>query len=178
MAAALAAFREKGYHGASIAQIASLAGLADGALYKFYGSKKEILESALCQWYEGVLKSYEENLKTIANPEEKLKYAIRHHINCLCEDVNLATLYYELRRDRDFKGSKLIEYNKRYIGILRGIIKEIKKQTDYGDVSIPTITRIIYSTIEIGTERFRIHQEPLNREALTNEILKVAKKLA
>lgn len=171
------AFREHGYEGASISRIATLAGLADGALYRFYGSKREILESVICRWYEGVLKSYEDVLKRINDPEQKLRYAIRHNINCLCEDANLASLYYELRRDRDFKDSKLIEYNRKYIGILLKIIKEMRGGYTTSDVKIATISRILYAATEIGTERFRIHREPLDQEGLTTEILKVAKRL-
>lgn len=176
-AAAMQAFREHGYHGASISQIAALAGLADGALYKFYSSKKEILESVICRWYEGVLESYELNLKAINSPEERLRYAIRHNIHCLCEDPNIASLYYELRRDRDFKSSRLINYNKKYIGLLLKIIKELRGGYGESGVRLATISRILYAAIEIGTERFRIHQEPLDQEALTNEILKVARRL-
>ncbi len=176
-AAAMQAFREHGYHGASISQIASSAGLADGALYKFYGSKKEILESVICRWYEGVLESYEVNLKAIKSSEDRLRYALRHNIHCLCEDPNIASLYYELRRDRDFRSSRLVKYNKKYIGILLKILKELREVHSEGGVKLTTISKILYAAIEIGTERFRIHQEPLDQEALTNEILKVARRL-
>lgn len=178
MAAALKVFRNNGYQGASISQIADLAGLADGALYRYYGSKKEILESVICQWYEGVLESYEKNLEKMASPEEKLKYAIRHNIHCLCEDANIASLYYELRRDRNFKSSRLIEYNRKYIKILLSIIRELRgRNSSPGNISIVTITRILYAAIETETEQLRINQEPLDQEALTNELLKVAKRL-
>lgn len=175
--AAFQVFREHGYHEASIAKIASLAGLANGALYKFYGSKKEIFESVICRWYEGVLNSYEIELKKISDPEQRLRYAIRHNIRCLCEDPNIASLYYELRRDRDFKSSRLIAYNKKYIGILLEILGKMRGPHSRSDVKIASISRILYAAIEIGTERFRIHQEPLDQEALTDEILKVARRL-
>ncbi len=176
-AAALQVFREHGYDGASISQIAALAGLADGALYKFYGSKKEILESALCRWYEGVLEDYEVVLRAINDPGLRLRYAIRHNIHCICEDASISSLYYELRRDRGFKGSRLVEYNKKYISILLRILKELRGRHDTSDVKITTISRVIYASIEMGTESFRIHQEALDQEALTNEILKVARRL-
>lgn len=175
--AALRSFREHGYHGASISQIASLAGMADGALYKFYGSKKEILESVVCRWYQGVLESYEAALKVIEDPELKLRFAIRHNIHCLCEEVNIASLYYELRRDREFKSSKLIKYNRRYIGILLKILRELRGATVESKIKIATITKILYAAIEVGTESFRVHQEPLDQEALTDEILKVVQRL-
>lgn len=177
-AAALAVFREHGYQGASISQIAALAGLADGALYRYYASKKEILESVICQWYEGILENYQERLDEITVADQRLEYAIRHNISCHCEDPNIANLYYELRRDRDFKSSRLIEYNRRYIGILLGIIKSIRGSGGKADaIKMVTICRVLYSSIETATERFRIHQEPLDQEALTGEIFKVAKKL-
>lgn len=176
-AAALYVFRKHGYHNASISEIASLAGLADGALYRFYGSKKEILESVICRWYKGTLENYEIALKEIKDPELRLKYAIRHNIRCLCEDSNIASLYYELRRDRDFTSSKLIEYNKKYIGILLRILREVRGTQGEMNIKITTISKILYAAIEVGTERFRIHKDPLDQEALTNEIYRVAQRL-
>lgn len=176
-AAALSIFRDYGYEGGSIARIAKKSGLAEGTLYKFYESKKEILEVCICNWYEGVLKEYESDLNHIEKPEQKLRYAISHNIHCLCEDPVISNLYLELRRDQHFKSSLLIEYNKKYIGILRSIIRSLRQGTLGSGISISAITRVIYSCAELGTESHRINNTPLNQDQLTEEILKVTKKL-
>ena len=175
--AALSIFRDHGYEGGSIAKIAKESGLAEGALYKFYGSKKEILEAAICQWYDGVLKEYDIELAGIEKNEEKLRYAISHNIRCRCEDPVISNLYLELRRDPYFKGSRLVEYNRKYIGILRSIIRTLRPRNSASDISISAITRVIYSCTELGTEQYRVNQLPLNQEQLTEEILKIAKRL-
>src|SRR3990170_2008760 len=64
-AAAFQVFREHGYEGGSIGEIARLSGLAEGALYKFYNSKREILESVICEWYAVTLSDYKAEYKKI-----------------------------------------------------------------------------------------------------------------
>lgn len=176
-AAAVSIFRDDGYEGGSISKIAKKAGLSEGALYKFFCSKKEILEAVICRWYDGVLTEYKITLNRIDNSESRLRYAIRHNIQCSCEDPMLSNLYLELRRDQNFKSSRLIEYNKQYIGILRNIIRSIKSERSNSDIPISVITSVIYSYAELGTEQYRINHTPLNQEKLTEEIFKVAKRL-
>ena len=176
-AAALSVFREYGYEGGSISRIAKKSELAEGALYKFFGSKKEILEAVICNWYDSTLADYEVKLNTISNTEQKLRYAIRHNVHCRCEDPAISNLYLELRRDQCFKSSRLVDYNKKYIGILREIIRSIRSKSQDSDISISAVTRVIFSYAELGTEQYRINQVPLNQEQLTEEILKIAKRL-
>ncbi|MCM2347132.1 MAG: TetR/AcrR family transcriptional regulator [Acidovorax soli] len=177
--AALKVFREKGYHAGSISEIAKAAGLAEGALYKFYRSKKEILEAVICAWYEITLKEYEINFGSISNPYQRLRYAIAHNLRCLCEDVAIANLYLELRRDHYFRSSRLVGYNKKYIGLMKSTIQKIQD-------SNPGITRgtrpslvveMIYSMVETKSELYRMGERDINEEDVVSQIYELALKV-
>lgn len=178
-AAALKVFRVKGYFGGSISEIAKEAGVAEGALYKFYRSKKEILEAVICAWYEITLREYQIAYAAISDPYERLRFAIAHNLRCLCEDVAIANLYLELRRDHCFRSSRLVDFNKTYIGLLKSTIQEI--QTNNRDISKGTrlslVVQMIYSMVETKSELHRLGEEKIDEEDVVSQIYELALKV-
>lgn len=178
-AAALKVFREKGYHGGSISEIAKEAGLAEGALYKFYRSKKEILEAVICAWYEITLRKYELDYEGIANPYERLRFAIAHNLRCLCHDIAIANLYLELRRDHYFRSSRLIDYNKKYIGLMKSTIQEIQKNNSgiIRGTRPSLVVEMIYSMVETKSELYRMGERDIDEDDVVSQIYELALKV-
>lgn len=177
--AALKVFREKGYHAGSISEIAKEAGLAEGALYKFYRSKKEILEAVICAWYEVTIRKYEIDYKEISNPYERLRFAIAHNLRCLCQDIAIANLYLELRRDHYFRSSRLIDYNKKYIGLMKSTIQEIQKNNQgiTRGTRPSLVVEMIYSMVETKSELYRMGERGIDEEAVVSQIYELALKV-
>lgn len=177
-AAAFKVFRENGYHGGSISEIAKEAGLAEGALYTFYRSKKEILEAVICAWYEITLRDYEINFAAISNPYERLRFAIAHNLRCLCQDIAITNLYLELRRDHSFRSSRLVDFNKKYIGLMKSTIVEIQKTNrDRGvtqGIRPSLMVEMIYSMVETKSEPYRFGERKINEEDVVSQIYEVA----
>lgn len=178
-AAALKVFREKGYHAGSISEIAKEAGLAEGALYKFYRSKKEILEAVICAWYEITLREYEIHYAEISNPYERLRYAIAHNLRCLCQDIAIANLYLELRRDHYFRSSRLVDFNKKYIGLMKSSIQEIQENNrgiTHG-TRPSLVVEMIYSMVETKSELYRMGERGISEEDVVSQIYELALKV-
>jgi AcrR family transcriptional regulator len=82
---AASVFAERGYHGASMRDIAARLGVRQAAIYYYYPSKTAILE-AICR--EGVMHFVERLGAVYAAPlpaEEKVRRAIRVHLEPLVE---------------------------------------------------------------------------------------------
>ena len=171
-------FRQHGFDRGSISEIAKRAGLAEGALYTFYRSKKEILEATICQWYEVTLADYKARYAEISDPEKRLRFAIRHNLDCLCDDTAISNLYLMLRRDEDFRSSRLIAFNKEYIGMMKRTIKELQALSHTKEpVETSLIAATLYSLIETKSEPFRFGERKIDREEVTSQVFKVAKRL-
>lgn len=56
--AAIIIFAKKGYHAASIANIASEAGISKGLLYNYFSSKEDVLKETLIGGFEHIFKHY------------------------------------------------------------------------------------------------------------------------
>lgn len=60
LAAARQVFAEHGFAAASIAEIASKAGVAEGTIYKFFDSKRHLVVSVIESWYDDMLAEFEQ----------------------------------------------------------------------------------------------------------------------
>lgn len=82
-------FRQKGFHGASMADIAEAVSLQKASLYHHFGSKQEILLELLDQALEMVTARMAEVTNTEADPGDKLRLAMRAYLSALNEQGDL-----------------------------------------------------------------------------------------
>lgn len=87
--AAANVFRQKGYHGASMADIADAVQLQKASLYHHFASKQEILVALLDRALEMVVQRVGVVTGQALPPEEKLRLAIRTYLHTLSEQGNL-----------------------------------------------------------------------------------------
>lgn len=85
-------FATKGYHGASIADIAKEAGISKGLAYNYFGSKLELAEAVLSD-LEKMMEPIEELFQTITDPYEILEASIKITINHVKENEEFWRLY-------------------------------------------------------------------------------------
>ena len=97
-AEAVRVFRQKGYHAASMQNIADAVGLQKGSLYHYISSKEELLfkifersTGALTQQLEAIINSQD-------SPSDKLRHAMEAHLVALCEPLDIYTVYLSERR--------------------------------------------------------------------------------
>lgn len=126
--AAIRVFAEKGYAGARVADVARAAGVADGTIYLYFDSKDALLIAIFEEKMERIITVAEAELTTMDDPVERLGYFIRHHIEAVDANPDLAeVMLVELR----FSDKFLKEYEPallwRYMTLLSGIISSGQK---------------------------------------------------
>ena len=87
-------FREYGYHGASMAQIAKHSGVSSANIYVYFASKLEILFTLFDPWQRARLEQLEADVMKIENPRERLRFILKtlwHEIpgeeNCFANNL-------------------------------------------------------------------------------------------
>ncbi len=91
---ALIVFAKKGYHAASIANIASEAGISKGLIYNYFKSKEEILKETLSGGYEHIFQHYRFDPETFT-PKE-FANLIDLSFNLLEEDFSYWKIYFSV----------------------------------------------------------------------------------
>lgn len=123
--AAAQVFRKKGFHGASMSDIAEAVNLQKASLYHHVSSKQEILLALL----DRALGMLTEHISAVANQplpaDRKLKQMIRAYLQSLAEYSDLSTVLLFEHRSLDKKShARHIPYRDKFEGLWRDVINE------------------------------------------------------
>src|SRR5204863_7313831 len=101
--AAIEVFARNGYFNAKVSEIAKAAGVADGTIYLYFDAKEDLLVTIFREHTRNYLQSLERELAHVRRPEERIRIAIRHHLEALGRDRSLAIVaQVELRHSLKF----------------------------------------------------------------------------
>jgi len=126
MNAAEKVFAEKDFTTATVAQIAKLAGVADGTIYEYFESKEDILFSLAAKRFDTYLADVGEAFE-IKNPFRKLRRLIKFHFSSfLSERQFLKVFLLQLQLSLRFYGSKTFDKFRTYFELIEQVIEEGK----------------------------------------------------
>ncbi len=92
-AAALRIFREKGYHAASMQDIADAVGLYKGSLYHYVSSKEELLIRLFEGRAEQVLREIDAVASGPGSPRERLRGSVRAYVLGVLRNLDSVHIY-------------------------------------------------------------------------------------
>jgi len=122
--AAIDVFAQSGYFNAKVSEIARAAGVADGTIYLYFDGKEDILISIFRDHTRNYLQSLESDLANVNRPEDRIRIAIRHHLESLGRDRALAIVaQVELRHSLKFMTLLSHQEVADYLNILRKIVE-------------------------------------------------------
>jgi TetR/AcrR family transcriptional regulator, cholesterol catabolism regulator len=140
--AALRLFQAKGYHGASMQDIADAVGMQKASLYYYFHSKEELLV-LVCERGSGAFtQELEEIVASDLNATEKLERAIECHLVALCEQLDLFTVFL---REQKFLGAvqkrQLRGEGKKHAELLAMILEQGISSGEFRTVNV-TVTAL------------------------------------
>jgi len=150
LAAARAAFAQKGFAAASIIEIARASEIADGTVYKYFASKQDLLFHVMRQFYEGLIAEVEAGVARQATLTARLRYLVRRQIEAFVEDEDLCRLFIrEVRTADDYPDSPLHDLNRRYTSIVVRILEAgIAAGAVRADIEPRLVRDVLYGAIE------------------------------
>lgn len=143
-AAALRLFQAKGYHGASMQDLADAMGMQKASLYYYIRSKEELLVR-VCERGTGAFTQelYEIVLSDL-NAGEKLRRAMECHLVALCEQLDLFTVFlHEQKFLGDTHKKKLRGEGKRHAELLAIILQQGIASGEFRRVNVTVTTLAI-----------------------------------
>jgi TetR/AcrR family transcriptional regulator, fatty acid metabolism regulator protein len=122
--AAVDVFAEYGYFNAKVAQIAKAAGVADGTIYLYFDGKEDLLITIFREHTRNYLRALEQQLANVNRAEDRLRIAVRHHLETLGRDRALAVVsQVELRHSLKFMSLFSQQEVKDYLNVIRRIVE-------------------------------------------------------
>lgn len=123
--AAAQVFRQKGFHGASMSDIAEAVNLQKASLYHHVSSKQEILVEILEQALQLLLERISAITTQNISAEKKLRLMIHEYLQILVDNIDLATvLLFEHRALERRQQSRHIPNRDKFESLWRDVIAE------------------------------------------------------
>ena len=123
--AAAQIFRQKGYHGASMQDIADAVGLQKASLYHHVSGKQEILSAILDQALDRLIEDLQRIVDSNLPADAKLRQAIHAYLRRLTENADLAAvLLLEHRSLEPPLRQQHIQRRDRYEALWRKILRQ------------------------------------------------------
>jgi TetR/AcrR family transcriptional regulator, fatty acid metabolism regulator protein len=123
--AATDVFARVGYFNAKVSEVAKAAGVADGTIYLYFESKEDLLITIFRDHARRYLRSLENELRDLPRAEDRIRQAIRHHLETLGSDRALAVVsQVELRHTLKFMSLFSHSEVGEYLNILRGLVEQ------------------------------------------------------
>ena len=144
-----AVFAARGFHKATISQIAGEAGVADGTLYLYFKNKDDILYQYITFKTQVVFERMNAAVESGRTAEEKLRNLIRCHLDEFQKDKNMAVIFQsEVRYLRDIQ-SQIKDISKMYLDLLSDIIELGQNEgTIRQDLFVGLVKRFILGAVE------------------------------
>jgi len=123
--AAIDVFAQSGYFNAKVSEIAKAAGVADGTIYLYFDGKEDLLTTIFREHTRSYLQSLERDMAPVRRAEDRIRIAIRHHLESLGRDRSLAIVaQVELRHSLKFMSLLSHQEVGDYLGILRNVVEQ------------------------------------------------------
>ena len=85
-------FGEDGYDATSVAEIARRVGVVEGAIYRHFSSKRDLLHQVIRSFYEPLIESAAAGVAAIESPRERVRFLIRRQLEAMAHDPLLCRL--------------------------------------------------------------------------------------
>jgi AcrR family transcriptional regulator len=170
--AATELFASNGFHATSTRKIAAAAGVSEGTVFHYFGSKNELMIGILDRFYNEVLNPRAaEILDTVMDTRGRLRALALHHVSSLAADsaLMMRLLQVYVGVDLEILGqnqrSPLRDLNRSYVSYLDRILREGVERGDLReDLAIRPQRDLFFGTLEYGmrTHMYRLGVEGLD----------------
>lgn len=141
---ALHLFQQKGYHGASMQDLADAMGMQKASLYYYISSKEELLVRVCERGTSAFTYEMNEIVGSDRSASEKLRVAIEYHLVALCEQLELFTVFL---REQKYLGEaqkkKLRGEGMRHAQLLAAILEQGIGAGEFREVNTTVTTLAI-----------------------------------
>ncbi|HSH40530.1 MAG TPA: TetR/AcrR family transcriptional regulator [Arenicellales bacterium] len=129
--AAAAAFREHGYHAASMREVAGRVGMLAGSMYYHFRSKDDLLLAVYAEGVQRLCDQVRSEIEGIDDPVERLQAALEAHLDSLLDGSDYGQVVIRvLPKDAPGVEDQLVALRTDYENIFKTLIDELDMTTE------------------------------------------------
>jgi len=124
--AAAAAFREHGFHAASMRDVAGRVGMLAGSMYYHFASKDDLLLAVYAEGVQRLSEQVNGEIAGIEDPVQRLQAALEAHLDGLLDGSDYVQVVIRvLPKDAPNVSARLVDLRAEYESIFRNLIDEL-----------------------------------------------------
>ena len=173
--AATHVFARNGYFNSKVADVARVAGVADGTVYLYFKSKEEILHSIFDRGVNKAIAEGRKEIAEIADPREKLRRIAQLHLERMSADRDLAVVFQvELRGStkfmEEFSAAGLAEY----LRLIRETFEEGQRAGVFrADLNAKVVAKVLFGALDEMTTNWILSKRRYRLAPMANPILDI-----
>jgi TetR/AcrR family fatty acid metabolism transcriptional regulator len=173
--AATRVFAGSGYFNSKVADIARVAGVADGTVYLYFKSKEDILHSIFERNTSEAIEEGREELRKIEDPREKLRRIARHHLERLGSDRDLAVVFQvELRGSTKFMEAFSAAGLAEYLHLIREVFEEGQRAGLFrADLNAKLVAKILFGALDEMATNWILSKRRYKLAPMADEVLDI-----
>jgi AcrR family transcriptional regulator len=170
--AASAVFSEKGFAESSMAEIAARVGVVEGALYKHFPSKRELLYQAVREYLAPRFEATKRALTAISGVRNRVRFLVFCHLREFVEAPGICRLViHDIRPYEDYQGSALRELIRDNSALLSSVLADAERRGEVKrGVQSAIVRDLIYGGIEHLAFRVLAGRATLDAEAIADQV--------
>jgi len=148
--AATKVFARSGYFNSKVADVARVAGVADGTVYLYFKSKEEILRSLFDRGIGEVIADARARTGALSDPREKLREIARLHLGRLGADRDLAIVFQvELRGSTKFMEEFSAAGFAEYLALIRETFEEGQRAGAFRpELNAKVVAKVLFGALD------------------------------
>ncbi|KGE03096.1 TetR/AcrR family transcriptional regulator [Pseudohaliea rubra] len=165
--AATELFASNGFHTTSTRRIAEAAGVSEGTVFHYFGSKHDLMLAILDRFYtERLCRQAETILNEVMGTRERLRALALNHVQQLAADralmmrliqvyIGVDLLYVHGDDEAPERDSPIRALNRAYVGYFDRILREGMARGEIrGDVALPPCRDLFFGGLEYGMRTY------------------------
>lgn len=148
--AATKVFARSGYFNSKVADVARVAGVADGTVYLYFKSKEEILRSLFDRGVGEVIADARARTAALSDPRDKLREIARLHLERLGADRDLAIVFQvELRGSTKFMEEFSAAGFAEYLALIRETFEEGQRAGAFRrELNAKVVAKVLFGALD------------------------------
>lgn len=164
LVAALNLFANKGYHATTTAEIANKAGVSEGTIYKYFSSKRDLLNSLLTPVLTDVRDNFFNKFDLNLNLNDLITFGVKDRLDFINENIDLfKILIQEVTSDQ-----QNLKYSSSLLSGNKGLFKNLKEFQNHYPMINSQLTPVQIIRCIIGPIISYVEQQLITNQAVNN----------
>jgi TetR/AcrR family transcriptional regulator, fatty acid metabolism regulator protein len=174
LAAARAVLAKNGYENFLTIDVASLCGVSEATIYRYFPTKRELLAKVAEDWFGEIL-AVEPRILKESDIFQQFRRVIRHSLMVIRQEPALSRFVLtELRADPAYRSTHIYALNRRFTSAVVNLVKRAVERGVFRDDVSPSLVRdLIFGGIEHRTWSFLRGQGDFDVDEVADSIANI-----